>query len=437
VLVTTLYAVAGNPVFQSKSPLLFNTAFRGLGIDATYVRYAAFTAKQVITTAREIGLEGLNITSPLKTDIVAYLDEVEGDARKIGSVNTIVNKEGKFVGYNTDAAGVLGAIRSSGISLPKAKAVVVGAEGAARAAVVALKSAGSDVVLVNRTFEKARLAAATLECSALPVEQMGEALKDARLLVSAVSSRERIIDPALLKRGLIVLEAQYGRPTALANDAARAGCTVIDGREWLLSQALPAFSLFTGRTAPEDLMRKVLWKKRLDGRSNIALVGFMGSGKSVVAEKLGALTGMPVIDIDKNIEEKAGFSVTEIFEKDGEHGFRRMEREEIDEVRLVSGHIVSCGGGAVLSRSNVRVLRNNCLSVWLWVTAKTALERVGSTSTRPLLDNEDPEGVATELLARRISGYAGTCDLLISTEGRSPEEIAGRIWHEVHRAFED
>lgn len=434
---TGLYAVAGNPAFQSKSPQLFNTAFRKVGIDAIYVRLTASTAKEVITTAREIGMDGLNITSPFKTEIMPYLDDVEGDARRIGSVNTVVRREGRFVGCNTDTAGVLGAIRSSGLSLPKAKAVVVGAEGAGRAAVVALKSAGADVALVNRTFEKARIAAATLKCTALPMEQMGEALKDARLLVSAVSSVERIIDPSLLKQGLIVLDAHYGRPTALANDAARAGCTVVDGREWLLSQAAPAFTLFTRQPPPLDLMRKVLWRRRLDNRRNIALIGFMGSGKSVVAERLGSLAGMPVLDIDKNIEEKAALSVTEIFEKSGEDGFRRMEQEEIGEMSLLSGHIVSCGGGAVLSRSNVRVLRNNCLTVWLWVTPKTALKRVGSTSTRPLLDDEDPEGAAAALLAGRLSRYAGTCDLLISTEEKSPEEIAERIWHEVRHTIED
>jgi shikimate dehydrogenase len=435
--VSRLYGVVGNPVFQSKSPVMFNAALRELGIDGMYIRCAAVTAEEVITTAREIGMDGLNITSPFKTEIIAHLDRVEGDARTLGSVNTVVREEGRFVGYNTDVSGVLGAVRSSGFKTSQAKAVVVGAGGAARAAVLALKSLGADVVITNRTFEKAHDAAQALGCTALPLEWMEEALKGARFLVSAISSDARVVDPSLLKRGLVVLDANYARPTALTNDARHAGCKIIDGREWLLAQAVPAFALLTQRQAPEDLMRTILWKRRLDARRNIALVGFMGSGKSAVAERLAALSGMALIDVDKRIEEKAGLSVAEIFERGGEKEFRRMEQAEIDELRLVSGHVVSCGGGAVLNRANVRVLRNNCLSVWLWVNIRTALDRVGSTVTRPLLHGTDPETAATALLANRVHYYARTCDLLISTERKSPDEIAERIWHEVHHAFED
>jgi shikimate dehydrogenase len=435
--VTMLYCVAGDPIFQSKSPRMFNDAFRELAIDAAYVRLAASTAKEVIATARETGMDGLNITAPFKTDIMTYLDRIEEGARTIGSVNTVVREEGRFVGYNTDIAGVLGAVRSSGFDPSQAEAVVLGAGGAARAAVLALKSVGAHVVLVNRTFDKAREAAQTLGCEALPLEQIGDALNEARLLISAVSTEERIVDPSLLTRGLTVLDAYYARPTALTTDATRAGCTVIDGREWLLAQAIPAFTLFTGRSAPEELMRRTLWKRRVDSRRNIALIGFMGSGKSIVAERLGAASGMPVIDMDRNIEEKAGLSIAEIFEKSGEEDFRRMEQAEIDDIRLVSERVISCGGGAVMSYPNVRVLRNNCLSVWLWVSVKTALERIVSTATRPLLDGIRPEETAGELLSRRVPHYARTCDLMISTEETSPEEIAERIWHEVHHTFED
>ncbi len=434
---TRVYGVAGNPILQSKSPAMFNAAFRELAIDASYIRLAASTAREVMACARETGVDGLNITSPFKTEIIQYLDQLEGDAEELGSVNAIVRKEGRFVGYNTDVAGVLGAVRSSGFNPAQAKAVVVGAGGAARAAVVALKSVGATVVLVNRTFEKALEGAAKLGCAPVPMDQIANALEGAGLVVSAGSTAERVIDPALLQRPMTILDANYGRQTALRDDALRAGCTVIDGREWLLGQALPAFTLFTGQKAPEGLMRKVLWKRRLDGRRNIALIGFMGSGKSVVAERIGSLAGMPVIDIDKKIEEREGLSVAEIFENSGEEGFRRLEQAEIDEVRLLAGHVVSCGGGAVLARPNVRVLRNNCLSVWLWVNAKTALQRVAGTAARPLLCCADPETAASRLLAQRIPHYAATCDFLVSTEGKSPEEVAERIWHEVRYALEN
>jgi shikimate kinase len=140
------------------------------------------------------------------------------------------------------------------------------------------------------------------------------------------------------------------------------------------------------------------------------------------------------IDIDGQIEEKADASIAEIFEGRGEEAFRRMEQAEIDGLRLVSHHVVSCGGGALGARANVRTLRNNCLSVWLWANMSTILERTGRGRARPLLDGLDAKG-SQDLLRRRLPHYAACADLLINTEGKRPEEIAERIWNEVSHSF--
>ncbi len=432
---TKLYAVAGNPIFQSRSPAIFNTAFRELGIDAVYVRLAASSAKEAMTTARGMGLSGMNITAPFKMDIVGFLDALDTDAHRTGAVNTVVMREGKFTGYNTDIAGVTGAIESAGFAASGHKAVVLGAGGAGRAAALALIRAGAHVVLVNRTFEKAEAAAQAVGCAAMPIERLKEALAGARLLVSTTSGKQPVVDPALLSKGLTVLDAEYARPSPLAEAARSAGCAVIDGREWLLSQALPAFTLFTGITPPTEKVRKVLWKPKGDARRSIALIGFMGTGKSAVGRTLAARTGMPFIDIDERIEEKAGSTITEIFRTGGEEHFRKLEQEEIEEARLDPRQVVACGGGAVLNRSNVRVLRNNFLSVWLWANAGTALERAGAAGTRPLLDRRGPAARPETLLQKRIPYYASTCDLLVNTEGKTPEQIAARIWDEVRHVF--
>jgi shikimate dehydrogenase len=436
--VTELFAVAGNPVFQSKSPLIFNTAFRELDIDAHYVRLAAATAGEIVATAREIGIRGLNITAPFKADILEHLDAVEEDAKKVGSVNTIVRRDGAYVGYNTDIGGVSLAVKESGFEPAGKKVVVIGAGGAGRAAACALIRAGSRVTLVNRTFERARAAAEHLGCEALPLDRVKEALTGAHLLISTVSTESTLIDPVLLSRKMIVLDANYGHPSPLVSDASRAGCRLIDGREWLLDQALPAFELFTDRTAPVVAMRRALWKTRRDARRNIALIGFMGAGKSIVAERIAALTGMTLVDIDKRIEEKAGVAVTEIFRTHGEDEFRRMEQAEIEELGLDVDQVAACGGGALMNRSNVRVLRNNCLSVWLWADTHTALARIGDTSTRPMLQTGTDAGTtASALLEQRVPFYARTSDLLVNTAGKTPDEIAQRIWDEFGNAFGD
>lgn len=430
-----LFAVAGSPVFHSRSPVMFNGAFRALAVDGHYVRLTAGSALEVVATARAMGLDGLNITSPFKADIMEHLDGVEADAQRVGSVNTVVRKDGRLIGSNTDVAGVLGALRSAAFEPGARKAVVLGAGGAARAAAFALLSAGARVVLANRTFEKAREAARDLGCEAVPLDGLSCALERAGLLVSAVSSPGPLVDPSLLRPGLTVLDALYGQPTALARDAAAAGCSVIDGREWLLSQAAPAFTLFTGLDAPLAHMRRALWKKRGDSRRNIALIGFMGTGKTAVGELLARRGGLAFIDVDRRIEERTGASVAEIFDRSGEGAFRRMEQEEIDGLRLVTLHVASCGGGAVLSRANVRVLRNTCLSIWLWADRETILERTGRADTRPLLGGPDAGARVDALLRERLPLYAATSDLVINTEGKDADEIAQRIWDEVRHAF--
>jgi shikimate dehydrogenase len=378
----------------------------------------------------------MNITAPFKTDIAACLDELDADARETGAVNTVVMREGKYAGCNTDIAGVAGALEAAGFAAPGQKAVVL-AGGAGRAAAIALKRAGAEVVMVNRTLESAEAAARALGCEAMPIGRLHEALAGARLLVSTIPGGTSVVAPALLSKKLTVLDANYARPTPLIEAAGRAGCTVIDGREWLLAQALPAFTLFTGTAATADKIRKVLWKPKGDARRSIALIGFMGTGKSAVGRALAARTGMPFIDIDARIEEKTGSTITEIFRTSGEAHFRRLEQEEIEEARLDARQVVACGGGAVLNRSNVRVLRNNFLSVWLWANIETALGRAGATGTRPLLDQPDPATGAEALLQRRIPHYASTCDLLINTEGKTPEQIAERIWDEIRHIFGD
>lgn len=415
---------------------MFNAGFKALSLDAAYVRLSASTAEEALSTAREIGIKGLNITSPFKSQIVPLLDEVETDARRVASVNTVVEREGRFVGHNTDVAGVIGALRDSDFEPKGKKAVVVGAGGAGRAAALALLSSGARVVLVNRTAEKAFEAARTLGCDARTLERIADALEGAHLLVSCISSDGRIISPSLLSRELTVLEANYGRPTALLQDATAAGCRLIDGRLWLLNQALPAFTLFTGREAPAAEMRKTLLKKKWGSHNNIALIGFMGTGKSTVAQEFAALSGLAFMDTDSAVEARAGMPVSEIFGTKGEAAFRMIEQAELQELWYISQRVISCGGGAVLTKRNRRVLRSRCIPVWLWADVDTVVNRLGEADTRPLLAGDDPRSRVRALLDERLFLYACTSDLLINTRGKTPREIAARIWDEIHYAFD-
>jgi shikimate kinase len=144
---------------------------------------------------------------------------------------------------------------------------------------------------------------------------------------------------------------------------------------------------------------------------------------------------MTAIDIDNMVEEKAGLPIAELFEREGEETFRTMERAEVQKLWNVSHAVVACGGGAVLRKRNIQTIRSTSMPVWLWANPETLLARIGDTGTRPLLNDQDPECRVEALLEERRFLYASTADFLINTEGKSPKEIAERIWNEIRNTF--
>ena len=240
---------------------MFNAAFKALGMPARYVRLAAGSAEVALEKARALGLRGLNITAPFKEDFAKLCDLLDVTAEMVGAVNTVVIRNGRLIGHNTDIYGVAQALRSNGVSLRGKKAIVLGAGGAAKAAVYELISGGALVTVANRTAQKVQAIAESMGCghsTLRPVELRG-AFKDAEIVVSAVSTTKRIVPRSLLKETMTILEANYTAETTLTRDALQKGYRVIDGREWLLFQGAEAFENFTGRKAPLAIMRKAVY----------------------------------------------------------------------------------------------------------------------------------------------------------------------------------
>lgn len=430
-LKTGIFAVAGNPVLHSRSPALFNAAFGELSIDAVYTRLAASNPRDIIESIPAIGLSGVNITSPFKEEIIPFLDDMDREAHNIGAVNTVVVEEGKLKGYNTDHLGASQAFLQNGISLFQKKVLVLGAGGAAKAAVFGLVKERARVVICNRTLNKALRMALDFGCRAATLENMEGELRDADILLSCLPSlNTRIVNVPALTERLTVLDANYQTETQLSKDARSRGCNVIDGREWLLFQGIEAFTRFTGLQPPIDTMRSALYGKPMRKKSNIALIGFMGTGKTSVAHDLGRVTGKPVLDIDRTIEEKTGHSIQEIFALQGETGFRAVEKDEIGKIAHISDTVIACGGGVVVDAENIAALKETCIVVWLWADEDTILKRVGTGEERPLLPGENRALAIGRLLDNRLPRYAYASDLIVRTDGKGIEEIAERIGYE-------
>lgn len=435
---TEIFAVAGNPVLHSRSPQLMNCAFESLGIDAVYTRMLAGSGEEAVRTAREIGLGGLNVTSPFKGEVIAHLDNVSGEARKLGAVNAIVFEGEKASGHNTDYLGAIGALENSSVEIKGKKALVLGAGGAGRAAAFGLHSKGAKTTILNRDAKKAAEAANAIECGFAGMGTLGEEIAEADIVVSCLPRGVNLVEAQMPREGAVLMDANYG-DSPLEDIARKAECKFIEGREWLLAQAAPTFELFVGKKAPLDAMREAVYSDFPEegasiGTGNVALIGFMGVGKSAVARELSAKSGREVMDVDLEIEKRAGASIKHIFSEFGEEEFRSMERQEIARVGEVEGRVVDCGGGAVLDEGNVEILRRNSVPVWLWARPETAIGRLGEESGRPLLDVEDRMGLARKLSSGRRGKYAKTARMIISTEGRSAGEVAEMILHETGKS---
>lgn len=162
-------------------------------------------------------------------------------------------------------------------------------------------------------------------------------------------------------------------------------------------------------------------------KENIALIGFMATGKTVVAEKLAATLGKRCIDLDALITKKSGKTIPRIFEENGEKGFRNLETQAVKEASLERGVILACGGGVVLNSVNIEHLRRNSVVICLAAQPEIILGRVTDEGTRPLLNVEDRSERIRELLSSRTSLYESSADYMIDTTDLTVDEVVERI----------
>ncbi len=421
-----LFAVAGSPVSYSQSPQIWNHSFKKNNIDAHYFKISTDQAKDLIKMIKELELSGCNVTSPFKEDVIPYINKIEGDAVKIKSVNCIVPINKKLFGYNTDVDGFYSALVLNGFNPHNKKAIVIGAGGAARAVVHALmKSGASDIVIANRTFEKARELASDFKCRVSSIDKIEKETKEADLLVSCVSSIDRFISKDTFHKKLTVLDAQYAEVSCLQKDAEFAGCKLIDGREWLIYQAAFFFKDFFNEL-PLESMKEALKEnivKTYKNKKNISLIGFMGTGKSNLGKLLAQSNNSTFIDLDLIIEQKEGKSISDIFKDSGEEYFRKLENQALKTVDFSTPTVLACGGGTTINSDNVDLIRAGSKVLWLWSPLEEIKKRIDNTN-RPLLNN------AEIIFKERQTQYALACDICVNSkdEKGTLKQLLREIW---------
>lgn len=276
---TRLLGLLGDPVSHSLSPRMHNMAFAQLGLPYVYLAFKANESELPAAVAgmRALNAKGFNLTMPDKKAIIPLLDEVTPEARMIGSVNTVVNRDGKLVGYNTDGKGFVRDLLEHGVSIKGKRILMGGAGGAARAVAIQLALDGAaELVVINRTLEKAveirdviarDISSCKVEALELNEDRLRAKLVGADIFINSTAlgmhpNEDSCIlsGPDLLRPSLVVADFIYNpRKTKLLRMAEQAGCTAINGLGMLLWQGAEAFNIWTGADMPVSLVKKTVF----------------------------------------------------------------------------------------------------------------------------------------------------------------------------------
>jgi 3-dehydroquinate dehydratase/shikimate dehydrogenase len=258
---TRVYGVAGDPIEHSLSPVIMNTALRRENVNGVYLPLHAKTLKDLIHCVREIPLHGLSVTMPYKQSILAHLDNTDAHTTKIGACNTVVRgQDGKLYGFNTDAAGVVRPLEQR-LSIENAKVLVLGAGGAARAAVFGLKERGAEIWILNRTSVKAQKLARQAKARTIKRADLRKIAFDVVINATPVGMGNTrdcpLKDEEIQAR--VVFDMVYDPVETHLLQVARAkGIAVIPGVEMFVQQAARQFEIWTGKPAPAgDMLRAV------------------------------------------------------------------------------------------------------------------------------------------------------------------------------------
>ena len=360
---------------------------------------------------------GSNVTIPYKKDVIPYLDELTGVARKLGAVNTIVRcSDGSLLGHNTDYYGFQSLLDRTGVEVCGKKALVLGSGGASRTVCAVLEEQGAQMIVISRSGEDNydnlhRHADAAVIVNTTPVGMYPN---------TGVSPVDLDQFPHLK----CVLDVVYNPAgTQLLLDAESRGIPCANGLWMLVAQAKESAEYFTGSPISDDVIEKI-YKTLRAQMENIVLIGMPGCGKSTVGKILAEKTGKKFVDADAEIVKTAGNPIPEIFAEGGEAAFRAVETKVLAALGKQSGCVIATGGGCVTRQENLPLLRQNGSLFWL----KREIGLLPKDG-RPLSLSSDLQ----QMYAIRRPMYEAFADFAIENDG-SPEETAGKIialWEDI------
>lgn len=325
----------------------------------------------------------INVTIPYKKDVMPYLDEIDPHAKAIGAVNTIVNRDGKLHGYNTDFTGFLYMVKKHNVQMQGKKVLVIG-NGGASAAIQAVVNheqakemiivdivAGNGAISYDECFAKHLDAEIIINTSPIGMyPKIGNAPIDITMFPNCKSVMDVIYNPIL---------------TRLCFEAQEEGIQRVMGLEMLIAQAKQSVEHFLDKTVNDDVI-DTIFQDMLKQRCNIVLIGMPSAGKTTIGKMLEQRMNKEFIDLDDKIIEKAGKSIPEIFEESGEAGFRAIETEVAIELAKENNKIIATGGGTIKNKINMDYLRQNGITIFI---DRDINKLISADPNRPLSKSKD------------------------------------------------
>lgn len=304
----------------------------------------------------------LNVTIPYKKDVIPYLDELDEHAKAIGAVNTIVNKNGRLIGYNTDFTGFHYMVKKHNVIMKDKKVLIIGNGGA---------SAAIQAVVKHEEAKEMIIVDVVPGNGAISYDECFSNHLDAEVIIntSPIGMYPRIgnapIDITMFHKCEAVMDVIYNPIlTRLCFEAQEEGIKRVNGLEMLIAQAKQSVEHFLDKKIDDAIIDEI-YQDMLKERCNIVLIGMPSAGKTTIGKMLEQRMQKEFIDLDDVIIKKAGKSIPEIFEESGEAGFRAIETEVSIELAKTNNKIIATGGGTIKHKVNMDYLRLNGITIFI------------------------------------------------------------------------
>lgn len=363
---------------------------------------------------------GINVTIPYKEKVMDYLDFISEEAKEIGSVNTIVNKNGELFGYNTDYFGLKNLVKKAKIDIKNKTVAILGTGGTCKTAKLVAKNLGAKkIYIVSRTKKENTITYFELQNICKEIEiiinttpvGMFPNIENSPMETTNFSNLKGVVDVVYnpLKTKLIL-------------DAEKINVDCVNGLYMLVSQAVKASAIFFDKEIDDNVCEEI-YNKILRQKQNIVLIGMPGVGKTTIAKLLKDDLKREFIDTDVLIEQQEKMPIKDIILEKGEKYFREIESKVIKEISSKSGVIIATGGGVVLNEENINALKMNGKIFFV----DREIDLIIPTNDRPLTSNKEQ---LKKIYNERYSLYTKYADVIVKnpqTPSIANEQIKGEF----------